>query len=292
MQLTQHKQYFVIKFRAMASPCELLIETGSRKEARRLGKIARDEALRIERAFSRYRDDNIVHTINHSHGKPVDVDSETARLLGFANQCFTLSEGLFDITSGVLGQVWKFDGSNNIPLQEDISSLLPLVGWEKVSWQDPQFILPVGMQIDFGGIGKEYAVDSVVNLIRGTSDVPFLVNFGGDLHAGKAPLKQTAWTVGVEAMRKSGVAVQTIELRRGALTTSGDAQRFLVKDGVRYGHILHPKTGWPVIDAPASITVAGNSCTESGVLSTLALLHGSNAETFLKTQNVVFWCQQ
>ncbi|MBX2839762.1 MAG: FAD:protein FMN transferase [Gammaproteobacteria bacterium] len=276
----------------MASPCEVLIETSSRKLAKRLGKIARDEAFRIEHAFSRYRDDNIVHKINHSGGARVEVDQETARLLDFADQCFTLSDGLFDITSGVLGQVWRFDGSDNIPPESAVNKLLNLVGWEKVNWQSPFVALPQDMQIDFGGIGKEYAVDRTVALLREATDLPFLVNFGGDLHAGCAPNKQSAWVVGIEAMRSSGIAVKTIELKRGALTTSGDAQRFLLKDGIRFGHVLHPKTGWPVLDAPASVTVAGNSCTESGVLSTLALLHGAKAESFLKSHNVDFWCQR
>jgi thiamine biosynthesis lipoprotein len=276
----------------MASPCEVLIETSSQKQAKQLGKIARDEALRIEHKFSRYRDDNIVHTINNGNGTAVEVDSETSRLLEFADQCFVLSDGLFDITSGVLGQVWRFDGSENIPLQSDIQILLPLVGWEKVGWQAPHIVVPEPMQIDFGGIGKEYAVDRTVSLLREATDLPFLVNFGGDLHASRAPIEQSAWLVGIEAMRESGAAVKTIELKRGALTTSGDAQRYLLKDGIRFGHVLHPKTGWPVLDAPACVTVAGNSCTESGVLSTLALLHGAKAESFLKSHDVVFWCQR
>lgn len=292
MQLTQHEHYFAINFQAMASPCEVLIETSSRKIAKQLGKIARDEALRIERTFSRYRDDNIVHKINQSGGVLVEVDEETARLLDFADNCFALSDGLFDITSGVLGQVWQFDGSDNIPLESDVSRLLTLVGWEKVNWQTPFFALPQDMQIDFGGIGKEYAVDRTVVLLREATDLPFLVNFGGDLHASGAPKNQSAWVVGIEATRGTGTAIKTIELKRGALTTSGDAQRFLLKDGIRFGHVLHPKTGWPVRDAPASVTVAGNSCTESGVLSTLALLHGAKAESFLKSHDVDFWCQR
>ncbi len=292
MQITQNEHYYLIQFRAMASPCEVLVETKSKKTARRLGKIARDEALRIEHSFSRYREDNIVHAINHSDGAPIKVDTETARMLDFADQCFALSEGLFDITSGVLRRAWTFNGSDNIPHENDVKKLLPLVGWDKVSWVSPYFKLPTGMQIDFGGIGKEYAVDRVVSLLHAATDEPFLVNFGGDLHAGKAPLGQPAWSVGIEAMRESGVAVKKIELKRGALTTSGDAQRFLIKDGVRYGHVLHPKTGWPVLDAPASVTVAGNSCIESGILSTLALLHGANAESFLNSHDVVYWCQR
>jgi len=99
----------------MANPCEVLIETTSKKEARNLGKISRDEAQRIEAKYSRYIDDNIVHKINHSNGASIDVDDETARLLDFASQCFELSDGLFDITSGVLRRAWQFDGSDNIP---------------------------------------------------------------------------------------------------------------------------------------------------------------------------------
>jgi len=292
VQLTEHKHYFEITFRAMASPCELLVEIPSQKRAKQLGKIARDEALRIEHVFSRYRDDNIVHAINTSRGKPIEVDSESARLLDFADQCYDLSDGLFDITSGVLRRAWNFDGSDKLPLKADTDKLLPLVGWDKVEWRAPFITLPTNMQIDLGGIGKEYAVDRVVALLSAETETPFLVNFGGDLHASKAPTFQSAWHVGIEAMRTSGAAVKTIELQRGALTTSGDAQRFLIKDGIRYGHVLHPKTGWPVMDSPASVTVAGNSCVESGVLSTLALLHGANAESFLKSHDVAFWCQR
>ena len=292
MQLIQQGDYIAIKFRAMANPCEVLIETDSRKQARRLGKIARDEAQRIERKFSRYIENNPVYKINHSDGKPVEVDLETARLLDFADQCYQLSDELFDITSGALRQVWLFDGSDNIPLASDVEAVLPYIGWRKISWQAPHLVLPQGMQLDFGGIGKEYAVDRVVGLLREASDLPFLVNFGGDLHASKAPSLQSAWSVGIEAMRKTGMAIKTIELKRGALTTSGDARRFLKKDGIRYGHVLHPKTGWPVADAPASVTVAGNSCTESGILSTLALLHGANAESYLESNEVVYWCQR
>ena len=80
-----------------------------------------------------------------------------------------------------------------------------------------------------------------------------------------------------------------LELERGALATSGDSRRFLMKDGVRYGHILDPRTGWPVPDSPRSVTVALSSCTEAGLLSTLALLHGARAKEFLEEQNVRYW---
>ncbi|MFK7855848.1 MAG: FAD:protein FMN transferase [Granulosicoccus sp.] len=276
----------------MASPCEIHIEIRSRKRALALMLQARQEALRIEKLFSRYRQDNVVHRINSSQGRTITVDAETARMLDFAEQCFDLSDGLFDITSGVLRKVWLFDGSSSLPCQHEIQQLLSRVGWEKVTWQSPHFSLPAGMQIDLGGIGKEYAVDRTVALLKESVDVPFMVNFGGDLHAAAAPESTGAWTVGIEAVSHAQGVVKSLQLKRGALTTSGDAQRYVLSDGVRYGHVLNPATGWPTPDSPSSVTVAGNSCLEAGILSTLAILNGSNAERFLDEQGVTYWCQR
>jgi thiamine biosynthesis lipoprotein len=254
--------------------------------------LAYKVALRIERRFSRYRDDNLIHRINTAAGKPVTVDAETARMLDFAEQCFYLSDGLFDVTSGVLREAWRFDGSDRVPTLEQVQALLPRVGWQRASWKDPHFTLPAGMQIDLGGIGKEYAVDRTVALLAEHCTAPFLVNFGGDLHALRPPVSTGAWSVGVEASRQPDQPVRSVQLERGALTTSGDARRYLLKEGIRYGHVLNPLTGWPARNAPASVTVAGNTCTEAGILSTLALLHGDGAERFLDEQGVTYWIQR
>ncbi len=292
LQLERRGSVWVGTFRAMASPCEIHIELRSRKRAAQLVTLAQKEALRIERLFSRYRDDNVIHRINTAAGKTITVDAETARMLDFADQCFTLSDGLFDITSGVLRKAWAFDGSDRLPTQEQVEALLPRVGWPRVLWSDPHLTLPAGMQIDLGGIGKEYAVDRTVSLLHEQCPAPFLVNFGGDLHALRPPVATGGWTVGIEASRSADQALHSIQLERGALTTSGDARRYLLKDGVRYGHVLNPRTGWPVEDAPASVTVAGNTCTEAGILSTLAILHGGDAEAFLDEQEVRYWIQR
>ena len=285
-------------FEAMASPCEVLVDGASREEALRLATCAAEEAWRIERTFSRYRDDNVVHRINTGAGRPLDVDPETARLLDFADRCHALSDGLFDITSGVLRRVWTFDGSSTLPDAADVEALLAHVGWHRVSWEAPRLVLPAGMQIDFGGIGKEYAVDRVLGLLRGRSARPLLVNFGGDLHASGPPASAAAWRVGIEAACTAACTAGetpeagTLELRRGAMASSGDARRHVSRDGVRYGHVLSPLTGWPVPDAPRSVTVAADSCTQAGLLSTLALLHGAGAEALLEGQGLPYRCQR
>lgn len=276
----------------MASPCELLIETKDEHEAHAtLGAVAAC-AWRIEDKFSRYLSGNVVHAINASCGRALEVDAETANLIDFAANLHRVSDGRFDITSGILRRAWKFDGSAHIPDGEQIRSLLNLVGWDKARWQRPTLQLKDGMEIDFGGIGKEYAVDQATRIASRISEVSSLVNFGGDLAVTRPRRADAAWRVGIEAVDSAGrVAAKMIDLHRGALATSGDTYRFKLKDGKRLSHILDPRTGWPVENAPRSVTVAADTCTQAGALATLALLHGTDAEPFLRAEGVQYWLQ-
>jgi thiamine biosynthesis lipoprotein len=275
-------------FNAMASPCEILLPSMSRHAALAMGAIAAQEAWRVEKKYSRYRDDSVTTWIHENRGSAIEVDEETASLIDFARQCFDLSEGLFDITSGVLRRAWTFDGSDRIPDAAAIERLLPLVGFDKLQWESPHLLLPAGMELDFGGIGKEYAVDRAYELLAARDWTPFLVNFGGDLRANRPP-QHGPWQVGVERPDTDREATMVLDLEYGALATSGDSRRYLLKDGIRYGHILHPSTGWPVLGAPRSVTVAASSCTEAGLLATMALLQGDRARAFLDDQGVRYW---
>lgn len=274
-----------IAFSAMASPCEVLFDLEEASLAAWLGELAAEETCRIERKFSRYRDDNVIFEINHSAGAPVTLDEETADLLDFAADCHRLSNGRFDITSGVLRRLWHFDGGCRIPTRKQVKALLPLVGWNRLAWERPVLTLPAGMEIDLGGIGKEYAVDRVAALLASRTQAAFLVNFGGDLRAVGRRRDGKPWEVGVERPGLTGEAALQISLVQGAVATSGDASRFLEADGVRYPHILNPRTGWPVLKAPRSVSVLAETCTAAGLLATLAMLRGHQAEQFLDEQN-------
>jgi thiamine biosynthesis lipoprotein len=188
----------------------------------------------------------------------------------------------------VLRRAWRFDGSDRVPSQAAVAALLARVGWHKVRWRSPELTLLPGMEIDLGGIGKEYAVDRAAGLVRPLSE-QCLINFGGDLLAVGPQDGNRPWRVGIESLAGDGAAAKQIDLRVGALATSGDARRFLHKDGKRYSHILDPTTGWPVVGAPRSVTVAAPSCTEAGMLATLALLRGRDAEAFLAAEAVQYW---
>jgi thiamine biosynthesis lipoprotein len=276
----------------MASPCEVHVSGVGRGKAEGIIDAVFSEARRVEEKFSRYLKGNIVDRINRAAGMPVLVDEETARLLDYATELYQLSAGRFDISSGALRRAWTFDGGEAVPSHEAIKLLRPSVGWEKAEWRSPELQLPAGMEIDFGGIGKEYAVDRAADLVRAKSK-RCMINFGGDLVSLGPPesggKRSDGWTVGIESLA-GATAARKISLATGALATSGDTKRFLVRDGRRFGHILDARTGWPVEEAPRSVTVLASTCTEAGMLATFAMLMGVDAEAFLEAQSVQFWC--
>jgi thiamine biosynthesis lipoprotein len=277
-------------FHAMATPCEMRLETDNADLARRAGAAVEVEARRIEAKYSRYRVDSVVGRINGAGGAEIAVDAETGHLLNFAAQCYAISGGRFDITSGVLRRIWRFDGSDRVPTPDQIKTLRAMVGWHRVNWKSPAIILPAGMEIDLGGLAKEYAVDRALAALRAITTAPALVNFGGDLAVSGPRRRGESWNVAIEHVERCGEIAGMLELSNGALATSGDMRRYLLKDGVRYGHILDPKTACPVINAPRSVTVAAATCIAAGMTATLAILHGRRAEDFLKREGVRAWC--
>ena len=292
--LSRHNGHFSASFKAMASSCELLIATEDEHLAHALAKRSLAEVKRIERKFSRYQKDNLCYAINNANGASTPIDQECHRLLQFAQTCYELSEGMFDLSSGVLRRAWQFDCSDRIPEQQEIEAILPLVGWQQVIFDKRQIQMKAGMEIDFGGIGKEYAVSRVTEICQQflyqqtckqqTSEASVLINLGGDIQITRPQKDRKPWIVGIENDD------QVISICEGALATSGDSKRYLLKEGKRYSHILNPKTGWPVEQAPASITTTAPLCVQAGCLATLALLQGKNAEDFLKEQDVHYWC--
>lgn len=291
-------ELWIGRFQAMASPCEVLLEGAdlSADTASALMTTAAQEAWRIEQKFSRYRADNIIARIHACAGEAVTVDAETADLLDYADRCFQLSGGKFDISSGPLRKVWQFRGKEFTPDLAQLRAVMDKVGWQKCRWQRPQLTLPAGAEIDLGGIGKEYAVDRTVRLLLEKSPrVNVLVNFGGDIACSGPRSGGKHWSIGLEKTDSSAAdttADKAIQLSYGGIATSGDTHRFLLYRGERLSHILDPQTGWPVRGAPHTVTVLAPSCTLAGMLATFAMLQGADAETFLADQGFPFWIQR
>ncbi|MCE9789870.1 FAD:protein FMN transferase [Shewanella chilikensis] len=304
MSLSRTDFGFRGRFRSMASPCELLIASCDERLAFSLTQAAIKECQRLEQKYSRFLAGNWLWRLNHSAGAPFMLDSEAAALFQFAKRCWQLSEGLFDITAGPLLALWCFEkgkGSDTLmPGSADIKNALSRVGFQHLKFSphfddrvedtspqkiadSPWIMLPEAMQLDFGGLVKEYAADRVAELcMTRAAATEVLVNLGGDI----AVSGKKCWQVGIEDPANLDRAAELMSLDVGALATSGDSRRFIEHQGHRYGHILDPRSGYPVQGAPHSVTVKAASCITAGMLATLAMLKGAAAEDFLKAQQL------
>lgn len=278
-----------IDFKAMGSYCEIVIADSDEQAALSKMQQAHQEVLRIEQKYSRYRPDSILSRINAQAGLDwVDCDFETESLLNYANQMYSISDGLFDITSGVLRHVWTFN-SQTLPAQDEIERARALIGWPRVLRQPGKVKLEKpGMELDFGGFGKEYAVDKVAGLLQANGVTSGLVNLGGDVRVLGPKPDGEAWFVAVQDPRNQEAMVASLPLKAGALATSGDYERYIEVEGVRFCHILSPNTGMPV-SSWQSISVMAPLAITAGTFTTIAMLKESQAIAWLKQFNYPFF---
>lgn len=263
-------------FHAMGCPCELQLYPSVGADVDSVARVGIAEVERLEAKFTRFREDSLTSTINRSAGSGdgVDVDDETASLLDYAQTAYDQSEGLFDITSGILRRAWDFK-SGVLPTAPTVDALRAQIGWDQVRWTRPRVVLPAqGMELDFGGYVKEYAADRVAELCRKHGVSHGIVDLGGDLCVVGPHPDGEPWRVGIRDARDPEHAIASIPVLRGALATSGNYERFMIVDGKRYGHLLSPKTGWPV-ESFASVSVVASHCLVAGSASTIAMLRGS-----------------
>jgi FAD:protein FMN transferase len=257
----------------MGSRCEVRLYAHDEARASACAQASIADVRRLDAKYSRYRSDSVTAEINRvaKVGGAIDVDLETATLLDYAETCFEQSDGLFDITSGVLREAWHSE-RKTLPDPGLLKALLARVGWSKVRWSRPRLAFGVaGMELDFGGVVKEYAADRAAVICAEAGFRHGLVDLGGDVkiigpHPDGAP-----WIVGIQHPRDSDAVMATLDLFHGAVATSGDYERFIEIDGRRYSHILSPRTGKPVRGL-AGVSVVAEECVVAGSATTIAML--------------------
>ncbi|MEP6607827.1 MAG: FAD:protein FMN transferase [Burkholderiaceae bacterium] len=271
----------------MASHCEIRIYARDETTARAWADAAIGEVRRIETKYSRYRDDSVTTAINRAAGgAAINVDPETAGLLDFATELHQQSDGAFDITSGVLRRAWDFKAAA-VPSQTTLDQLLSQVGWSKIEWHSPLLRLRAEMEIDFGGIGKEYAADRAAAAVADLGAQHGLINLGGDVRMIGPHCDGHAWRLAVQDPRaEPGVTIAHLDVSHGAMATSGDYERYFVHEGRRYSHLLDPRTGWPV-EHWRSVSVVAPLAIAAGACATVAMLKPvDDALQFLNNQGV------
>lgn len=281
-------------FAAMGGRGEVVLGAADAAHARACADAAIAEVQRIEHKYSRYRADSVVARLNAAAGgAPLDCDAETLALLDYAATLFDASGGRFDITSGVLRRAWRFgsDAHGAPPQPPDGAALAPLralIGWPRVQRSGAAVLLPErGMELDFGGFGKEYAADRAGALLAARGVRHGYVNLGGDLHViGPRPDGQP-WAIGIRDPRRAHALVASVPVRAGGLATSGDYERFFEHAGRRYCHVLDARSGQPVTHW-RSVSVLAPRTLAAGTVCTLAMLAQADGLAFLRASGLDF----
>ncbi|ASP39416.1 thiamine biosynthesis protein ApbE [Bacterioplanes sanyensis] len=272
------------RFSAMASPCEIIL-TGDEQHCLAASEAAAAEVHRIEAKYSRYRDNSELSRINRQAGSATEIDDETYQLLHYASVAWQQSDGVFDISAGILRQAWDFT-RQQIPDSRQLAPLLSRIGWGQAQLNQQQILMPAGMEIDLGGLGKEYAADKAAQVCREHGFRTGVVDLGGDLHV-LGPKNEEPWQIGVRHPRKPDHAFAQLPVYQGGMASSGDYERYFEYQGRRFCHLLNPHTGMPV-DHWASISVLAPSCLLAGTLSTIAMLKQAQGLSWLQQQGVHF----
>lgn len=265
-------------FRAMGTLCQITFyPTDSRVAGEQFKAATIRWVAEFEARYSRFLPDSLVSLINQSAGKNwVELDEEAERLLALCHELFFLTRGAFDPTAMPLIKLWNWKATPAvIPTEAELLAARSLVGWNKVQRRKGAILLPaVGMSIDLGGIGKEYAVDRVMQIAAQHGLANVLVDFGQDLCMRGTPPSKPAWHIGLEDPARPGKCWAGLAVQDRAVATSGDYLRNFQINGRRYGHIIDPRTGQPVDNGCRAVSVIAPSCTIAGILSTSAFILG------------------
>jgi thiamine biosynthesis lipoprotein len=267
-----------LAFPALGTVCEVQYAApGGDAQARNYEEAATRWVHAFEAKYSRFKSDSLVSRINAAAGREwVAVDEEMEGLLKLCDTLHFMTQGVLDPTALPLIQLWNYKAEPpRVPPAAEIAVARALVGWKKVQRAPGKIFLPEpGMALDFGGFGKEYAVDIVAQLALDHGIPSALVDFGHDLRAVGAPPGRPAWHVGLEDPTKPGVAAGSIGIVGRGVASSGDYLRCFTVEGKRYGHIIDPRTGWPVANGCRQATVIASTCLQAGILSTTAFVLG------------------
>lgn len=271
------ESFHQLTFTAMSTTCRVNFRSTNAKLAAQI----QDEILKwvssFESKYSRFLPDSLISRINAAAGEYwVEIDPETEAIFKLCQEMIFFTKGVFDPTSLPLIRLWNWKANPPvIPSEETIAVTREIVGWRKIQRRPGGIFLPCkGMCLDLGGIGKEYAVDRVLTMCLNLGVEHVLVDFGQDVRVHGQPADKPAWHIGLDDPKNPGHCWTGVAVNNHAVATSGDYLRHFTVDGRRFGHIIDPRTGWPVNNSVMAVSVIAPSCTLAGIISTSAFILG------------------
>jgi len=234
-------------------------------------KKAIHEMHRIESVMSTWKEDSEISRVNRdAQNRPVKISSELFLLLNKTIMFSKMTSGAFDVTAMPVVKMWGFQGGEpKLPSDQEMFDTLLKVGWRKMILDaaDTSITLYGGATIDLAGIGKGYAVDRCVSILRDHRVESALVDLGGNMFAIGAPPGREAWSIGIRDPEDPSGVIGKLLISNEAVATSGNYENYVIIDGERYGHIVDPRTG-RTVDHLLGVTVVAASATASDALST------------------------
>ena len=261
----------------MGTVVSVTVFTHDEERGREALEAAFVEIARVEALTSAYAEGSEVSRI--AERKPGEehffIDREVAGVLERALHFSSVSGGAFDVTVAPLVALWTGPNGIRVPSAAAIRGALGKVDYRKLSVTPGTgaLELPVGMSVDLAGIAKGHAVDRAIRVLRLRGIEAAIVDAGGDIGFFGSPPRGGAWRVGVKHPREDGL-LGVLLIERGSVATSGDYQRFAIVDGVRYHHILDPKTGRPV-SGVMSVTITAARVIDADALATTVFVLGA-----------------
>jgi FAD:protein FMN transferase len=244
---------------AMGSTYSIVIYGEDRDRMEAAAERAFDEARRLDLLLSNYLPGSAWSEVNHNAAeRPVSVPRDLFNLLAACVEYSRKSDGAFDITVGPLMRVWGFyKGSGHLPKPGEVDAALANVGYKNLIFDAANHTIRFarkGVEMDPGGIGKGYAVDRMVDILKKEQIRIALVSASGSsIYGMGAPPGEPGWTIGIRDPKDESKTVQDIVLKDESLSTSGNYEKFFEADGKVYAHIMDPRTGYP---APGMLSVS------------------------------------
>ncbi|WP_448522893.1 FAD:protein FMN transferase [Pseudothermotoga sp.] len=274
--------YYEMDGFTLGTYCRIVVS--SKKGSKVLAQVIFNELERVYKKYNPNDPSSVVSKINNSNDW-IDIDEETFVLLDAAVRFSRLTDGAFDPTLGELIRLWGFDKiaekpPSRVPTTQEIGEALKRSGIDKLEldFQRRRVRLIDGAKLDLGGIAKGYALDRAYQVAKEVDkDCTGFVEAGGDIRILGPKFGSRPWVVGVRDPRKSDSVIAYLYLTSGAVATSGDYERYFEFEGVRYHHILDPKTGFPSRGA-ISVTVVADNAVTADALSTAGFVMGAQWE--------------
>lgn len=242
--------------------------------------IAAKEISRIENLISEWDSTTQISEVNRYAGvKPVKVDKEVFDLIVRSIKISELTDGAFDVTWAAMNHIWKFDGSmKRLPTQDEIATAIAKIGYKNILLNEKDLTVYLrlkGMRLGFGGIGKGYSADKSAALLKSMGVAGGLISASGDITAwGKQP-DGRPWMIGITNPFNKDKIFAWFPFEGNSIGTSGDYENFVEFNGVRYTHIIDPRTGWPV-HGIASVTIFGPNAELSTALTKAIFVMGKD----------------